>query len=275
MKEKTFLYCFCLLVLMGQLQAQPGEGGGVYVEEGGKLIGTIVEKNCATEGYGIAGGNALVLNCTVSGNYALRTSREDIQVGDIFCTDGSTVKVEQYQLKEPKNAIGVVMWVNSDRYNLKNRMYVIALQEELKKWGEDIPLTVGYANPMTDTACYSSTARMIALEDLRWEAAVYCSRYKDPRQQGEWKWAFPAGYQMGYLFINRQKVNKTLTELQRWHTDVQLLAQDSYWTATEGNGMGIESWTICFDQSAGIPGNFIIGQAKRNDEYGVRPVLRY
>lgn len=275
MKRRVVLYGLCFLAFLGQLKAQTGEGGGVYLEDGGKLIGTVVKGNSAAEGFGIAGGDAWVVNCTVSGNEEVRIVWENIQIGDVFCTDGSTMSIGEYRLREPKDAIGVVIWTTSDRYSLKNRMYVTALQEELKKWGKEVQLTPGYASPAADTACYSHTAGMVALKDPSWEAAVYCNRYADPRQQGEWKWALPAGYQMGYLFLNRRKVNQTLAELQKWHPDVQLLEQKIYWTATEGDGMGIETWTICFDPSTGTPGNFMIGIRKRNEACGVRPVLRY
>ena len=48
------------------------EGGGVYLETGARMINSLVTGNKAKEGYGIAGGDAVLLNCTVCRNFSVR-----------------------------------------------------------------------------------------------------------------------------------------------------------------------------------------------------------
>lgn len=50
------------------------EGGGVYLETGARMINSLVTGNKAKEGYGIAGGDAVLLNCTVCRNFSDRKS---------------------------------------------------------------------------------------------------------------------------------------------------------------------------------------------------------
>lgn len=280
MDKKRNILLWSFLLLSGVLLAQSGEGGGVYLENGGKLAGTLVTRNSSAEGFGVSGGDAVLLNCTVTGNEAETKLRNGMKPGDILCADGSVIDTAGYKARAVKDAIGVVFWVNTDVYNTESRMYVAALKEADKKWGNDGLLGAGYVRPEVDTASYTMTGLMLDKGGSDWEAADYCANFKAEGQPAHLKWAFPTGFQMAMLFVNMSVMNKTLGILKGFRPEVQTLDGELYWSATE-SPMAVDcAWAINFNRldNAAVyktPGTFVAMGVKRNTENTVRPVLVY
>lgn len=279
MDKVIYILFLVFVVLSGSAWAQSGEGGGVYLESGGKLVGSQVFGNYSAEGFGVAGENAILLNCTVNANKSEKKIREGTKPGDILCADGRVVDEETYKAMVDKNAIGVVFWVNSDVYSDSPRMYVTALREADKKWGNNGLLGVGYERPEADTACYGITEKMLKAGGGDWEAADYCAGFKALGQPESIRWAFPAAYQMAMLFANLIMVNRTLTLLKTFSPDVQLLEGKVYWSSTQSDNVLHTdcAWLVCFDLSdaGNEAGKFQFVNMYRNTIHTVRPVLVY
>ncbi len=260
------------------------EGGGVYLETGARMINSLVTGNKAKEGYGIAGGDAVLLNCTVCRNFSVRELRSGVQPGDIFCANGEIVDLTAYESRTEKDAIGVVFWVNSDAFVLQGRFYVMALEEAFKAWGtKGVRLNGTYRdNPLQDTACYSVTAEILE-KDPASEAAVYCSNYRAEGEPAGVRWCFPAGYQVMAMYVAWPAVDKTLRALKVLNPDrvIMPLEEDVYWCATTNQDVKNEdAWVINF----GHPDRDSYGTAgavqrrestTRDKEFRVRPIFVY
>lgn len=243
---------------LASLQAQTtvGRGGGVYMEDGAKLVGTLVCGNRAEEGFGIGGGNAVVINCTVAGNAKLQGSQENIQPGFIYCADGRIVAKEEFEAGTME-AVGVVFWVNSDVFSLI-RGYVVALRQEKKTWdgpsyseGIEMP-------PISDTAAYRNT-KLLEVS----EAARYCREYV-PGVSGR-QWVLPAAYQLAALFYAWTAVEDTLEFLKGQGKQVDDLQEEIYWSSTED----LEgAWAVDF-----ASGEYI--SQEWDESCCVRPVFAY
>lgn len=279
MDKMIYILFLVFTVLPGSVWAQSGEGGGVYLESGGKLVGSLVFDNYSAEGFGVAGEDAILLNCTVNVNKAEKKIKKGIKPGDILCADGRVVDGDAYKVMVDKNAIGVVFWVNSDVYSESPRMYVTALREADKKWGNNGLLGVGYERPEADTACYGITEKMLKAGGSDWEAADYCAGFKASGQPEGIRWAFPAAYQMAMLFANLAVVNRTLALLKTFSPDVQLLEGEIYWSSTQpDNAFHSDcAWLVSFDLSdeRNNAGKFQYVNMYRNTVHTVRPVLVY
>lgn len=282
MDKVRYILFLVFAVLTVGAWAQSGEGGGVYLESGGKLVSSLIVDNYSAEGFGVAGEDAVLLNCTVNANKAEEKIKKGIKPGDILCADSSVISEEAYRVRGDKDAIGVVFWVNSDVYSKGPRMYVTALREAAKKWGSYgvLPGSVGYNRPEADTACYGMTERMLkAGSAADWEAAYYCAGFKAAGQPEGMVWAFPAGYQMATLFVNMAVVNRTLAALKTFSPDVQLLEGKIYWSSTlpAGDRDIYCAWSVSFDLLADPKnaGRFQFENPNRERGYMVRPVLVY
>ena len=265
-----------LFALIGEVKllAQSGEGGGVWIENEGQLINSLVVDNSAEEGFGIAGGNGVLLNCTVANNRKAKHLRNE-RIGDILCANGEFVRKENYAIRTVKDAIGVVFWVSSNVNTQKIGMYIVALQEVEKKWGSDAILEKSYSRPMEDTACYTRTNAMVVRGS---EAAIWCADFQAEFQSKIGLWAFPAGYQMEMLFLNSKVINEILTYLKGYNDKVQLFEKEMYWCSTE-SFYSDKAWIINFKCSGldewGEPGTFLGKKVLRNEAHGVRPVMVY
>lgn len=257
--------------------AQTKEGGGVWIEDGGKIVSSLVFSNRAADGFGIAGGNGVVLNCTVTENRETENLKTGWKPGDILCADGSVVDTVAYKSRAVHDAVGVIFWVNSNVYSHQPRAYVVALREEEKKWGTNGMVGTGYAYAVEDTACYTRTAQLVA-QGEGMEAAVWCNDFRASGQSGDWKWALPAGYQLAALFVNSEMVNKVLMLLQKYDPAVQLMEKEMYWSSSEVPENGEIAWLMSFSYSEAAfePGTFLgDNYALRTGVYGVRPVMVY
>lgn len=267
----------CLLQVMVS-KSQTGEGGGVWIEDGGRLMSSLIVGNRALDGFGVAGGNGLILNCTVSDNRAMEDLRLGWKPGDILCADGSVVDSTIYKMRAVHDAVGVVFWVNSNVYAYQKRAYIVALQEEEKTWGVDGVIGSPYECAVEDTACYTRTAELVARSEMM-EAARWCDQFHATKQTQQWRWALPAGYQLAVLFLNHEIVNKILVLLQKYDPAVQLLEKEMYWCSSEVMDATRTAWLMSFSygETDFGPGTFLGDEmhALRSEVHGVRPVMVY
>lgn len=243
-------------------------GGGVYAEDGAKMVGTVVVENRAMEdGFGIYGGNGVsLLNCTVGNNEAGQVERQ-FRTGDIYCEDGNIVTLQEYEAVGRSNAAGVVFWVNSDYYAVHSRAYIVALRQEKKVWGESAAADYEYA--VFDTASYAGTAALLPGS----EAARYCREYVAGGMPAG-IWQMPAAYQLSCLFGARIEVERTFNWLKAKGVAVDDFEEEIYWSTTKFSP--IYSWGFDFTALAGgnLSNKGITYKAK-TESCWVRPVLAY
>lgn len=248
-------------------------GGGIYAEDGAKVIGCVIAENkAAGNGFGICGGDAELLNCTVGNNIPAEKLIKTIDIGYIFCEDYSIVSKEVYEAEGRTDAGGVVFWVNSDRYAKAVRAYVVALKQAEKVRG-NFWTGVPPKFAVFDTACYAET---IALANAMSEAAIYCREYmKGTVLEGQW--LMPASYQLSCLFTTHTQVDETLEFLKNKGMDVDRFEEAVYWSASKASAEGF--WAVSFS-SIVIPGSIGIGigtcyPASGDEQHWVRPILIY
>lgn len=263
---------------------QTAQGGGVYLETGAKMINSLITGNKAKDGYGISGGDAVLLNCTVYRNFSDKDLRSGVYPGDIFCATGEIVDLTTYESRAEKDAIGVVFWVNSDVFVSRGRFYVMALEEALKSWGtKGVMLSSKYKdNPLSDTACYGVTAEILE-KDPTSEAALYCSDFRVNGEPEGIRWCFPASYQMMAMYAAWPAVDKTLNALKVLSPgrEIMLLSEDVYWCATScQDAKNEDAWVINFGHgdrdSYGTAGAVLRGESTTRDKkFRVRPIFVY
>lgn len=180
-----------ILVIFSRGAAQ-GMGGGVWLEDGATCIGSLIYKNQATDGFGVAGGNGILLNSTLSENSRIAVDVHYPQPGDIFCSNGDIVDRETYKTRPTKDAIGIVFWLNGDPEVKYPKGAVVALDgQKYCQWGnisvEECWLMLDMVNNgylhayRKDTACYRNTSMLEEFYDTwgdEFEAGHHCWNYK-------------------------------------------------------------------------------------------------
>lgn len=246
-------------------------GGGIYAEDGAKVIGCVIAENSAAgSGFGICGGDTELLNCTVGNNVPAGKLTKTIDIGYIFCKDDSIVSKEVYEAEGRTDAAGVVFWVNSDRYTKVTRAYVTALKQAQKPRG-DFWMGEIFRFAVFDTACYAET---MALANAGSEAAVYCREYmKGTVLEG--RWLMPASYQLSCLFTAHYQVDKTLEFLKNKGVDADIFEEDMYWATSNPN---LKIFFVV-DFSSKITSSTSAGTCSATQEFDewhwVRPILIY
>lgn len=253
---------FIFLIIAGsvgflQAQSTGGRGGGIYAEDGTKVVGTLIYGNRGEEGFGICGGNAAVINCTVAGNGKLESARENIQPGFIYCADGQIVSSAEYD-RNVMEAVGVVFWTNSDFFS-PIRGYVVALRQALKTWDGPSYTAGVQMPPISDTSAYRNTEQMSVSE-----AAAYCRNYTAGSFAG--RWVLPAAYQLAALFYVWEQVEKTLVFLEGQGVALNRLQEEIYWSSTEE--LDNNAWAIDFGSGEYIRSGW-------EESHFVRPVFAY
>ena len=286
-----------------------GQGGGVWLEDGAEGLGLVIYNNQAKEGFGVAGGKATLLNCTIYGNKAYLDDIHFPIPGDIYCADGEIVNPETYKNRAVKNAIGVVYWVNTDpNENAYPRGAVVALDgQEQTKWGNN-SLWICKGEPLDpwgdpddefadyeaitglfllDTACYGNTAQMVKRDPAIFEAGHYCWNYKAYYQLNQAhqatqnrRWCMPTLSFLRRMILTLPEVKTTLEFLKTTNAEINI--QDfkdqneklaDYWSSDDGNAQ--------VDKGFAFNVSFCTGQmdlrerGNKSSKRWVRPIFLY
>ncbi|MDO9634132.1 MAG: hypothetical protein Q7J05_03690 [Paludibacter sp.] len=251
--KKLFTLFVVLCMLHFGVFAQISEGGGVYIQNNGKLINSIVHTNYASMGFGIAGTSGEVLNCNVYGNLYL--SKEIMIAGDMYLGDG-TVYSPTYDsagnLKPipdsiKSNVLGVCFWSNANNDYINAQFWIVSVDEPAPMhWGPnnvDIPDLYNYNSPayvVTDLDGKANTEAILAgyggAATVGNCAAKYCAEYGTPATVGQW--FLPSGGQMRELLRNLSVINEIMSELGK----TPLSTSTGYWVANE-NSM-TNAWSL-------------------------------
>lgn len=262
MLKFIFLMLFLIPVCVIAGRAQ-GLGGGVWLEDGASCTGTVIYNNLAREGFGVAGKNGILLNCSVSGNKGIVDKSSFPKPGDVFCANGDIVDRVTYEKRATKDAIGVVFWINGDTDTPYPLGAVIALEQSPQKlsWGdwsfsicapkvdEDIKPSIF----LKDTSSYQNTA---ALEkqwqsNKNFEAGHFCWNYKAYYQKNnpqaateKIRWCLPVLQHLRRLAMMREEVKKTLLLLETANPEIGVIKFDesdenvsNYWSSDDGNSI--------------------------------------
>ncbi len=268
---------YTCMVLFAAVNGWAQTGGGIYVRSGGKVVGTVVHGNLAEDGYGLAGGDAEVINSTVCTNGPMGNIMDGIQPGDISCADDTIRSRAGYEKGAEKDAIGVVFWVNSNYYAAYPRGYVVALEQSLQQWTAGIPR---YANaPLSDTACYQKTQELAAAGN---EAAMYCAGYAAGGEVAG-RWCMPAGRQLSLLYTNQAIVSETLDFLSKPEEgavtgSIAGLEETLYWSVSIRDAMYVwmQEFRAPEDMETIYSGSFIrLDPSADPAAYAVRPIFVY
>jgi len=281
------------IVTTSVIWAQTAEGGGVYIRNNGKLINSIVTRNYAVTGFGIAGDGGEIINSTINENYYLKTSI--VNPGDIFFDDG-VVYTPQYDgngnLIFPEgynasNVIGVCFCSNTNNNYMEGRSWIVAVdQSSVKvKWCPngmtggsgynpiDIPGLFNFSNAEAALMDYGGKENTLLIVNepgfvqnppksyaltINNCAAKYCYEYK--RQAGEEaKWFLPSLGQLRVLDEVLTLVNQVMTKLGK------TTISDMYWSSNERSRN--EAWAYYFPHTSQQPAN-----KSKSSNYKVRPI---
>ena len=223
----------------------------------------------------------LTINATVEGAAGGGSSyNTKVYVGDVLCTDGTTMNVEDF-VASGKTAMGVVTHV--DAAGGFGRAIALSGTENsvVRRWcGSGYT----YINSLTQTNLIAiagadmkgpeNTANIVAgarNQGTLTLAAAYHCMYYDPSTfttgTDSLGWYMPSAGEMQLVYANRVALNKTLTQLNTTNSSITPLQAGTYWTSTEYNDPGFDyAWTI----QEGL----IVGKDKYGNYY-VRPMIRF
>lgn len=293
-----------LLLMLSKLAFSQGQGGGVYLDDSGSCIGSVIHSNQAQEGFGVAGGDGLLLNSTVINNERLQQDTTKVAPGDIYCANGDIVDTATYKMRTVKDAIGVVYWVSGDPKAIYPKGAVVALDETQGSWGllgqlniaKDWVGSSAYRAYfyMKDTACYGNTQKLYdeAIKSLNnqnaYKAGFYCYNYQAVRQIPEHpvRWCLPVYMHLRRLFGTLPNVEAALRCLKKVHQSesgfsIDFLSDKQidycwYWSCDDGvNGFDVDHvWMVNF--ITGANGEMASGVTlkTKSDNY-IRPVFLY
>lgn len=272
-----------LLAAFPLLAQEKGVGGGVYLEDGAVLSNCVVYNNRASDGYGVAGGDASVINTTVVENGVARLKVKDVRLGDVYCRDGACVTTADYAATGRTDAIGVVFWVDPAQAGKEQQILVMALRESKQKWYSSagkisIDVLTDIRTILRDTACYRHQAKMLAFKkSSQLLAGQYCYTFGEQAgHPANIRWCLGTVCQYSRMAFYREKLNETLAFLKERHPDqnIDLLSKEFYWTSTEcGNAP-----TALIDRACAVDFEATSFQSdkKKNEECCVRPIcVRY
>lgn len=257
-----FFYCMSLLSVDAQTTA---EGGGAYIQNGGKLFNCLLTKNYAVNGFGASGTTGNVANCTIEGNLYL--NGEIIVPGDMLMSDGS-VHTPQYDTNGnlvlptgyiASNVVGICFWRNGNNDFVEGKAWIIAVTESPSTpWYNptqyqtiDIATLYNYSDPSGAIADKNGTNNtnsiltdpvLVGKTTTSNCAAKYCNEYGGISGV----WFLPALGQFRELNRTLSIVNNVLNKLG--YTPIS----GQYWSSTEGPDWGA-AWPFNFN--TGVPGS--------------------
>ena len=293
------LFLFLMFVLLIPAFSQ-GQGGGIYIDDNGSCIGSVIHGNQAQDGFGVAGGNGLLLNTTVIGNEELKLNTKSVVPGDIYCANGDIVDTATYKERTTKDAIGIVFWVSGDPKAIYPKGAVVALEEAEGSWGMTGGLSIAGGWPedelkiyfhLKDTACYGNTRKLYdeamksASNQAIYKAGYYGYTYQAVRQtsENEIQWCLPVYMHLRRLFGVLPRVESSLKCLQKEHQGEGDFKIDFfsgkmettcwYWSCNDG-GTNNNVWIVNF--VTGLNGAMgTVGEALKSKIHYIRPIFLY
>ena len=242
MKQKLIL-SIILLASYISLFAQVSEGGGVYIQNNGKLINSIVRNNYASIGFGVAGTSGEVLNSNIIDNIYI--SKAIMIPGDIYLNDGLVYSPEYNSNGEllpipdsiKAKVMGVCFWSNANNDFVNAQFWIVSVDEPASMpWGPggDISTLFDYQNPalvITDLDGKTNSSEIITgygtSATVSNCAAKFCSQYGTPGTIGQW--FLPSGGQMRELLRAMSVINDVLNNLGK----TPLKTSTEYWVSNE------------------------------------------
>ena len=269
MLKNTF-FTLLLLTLSILATAQTvSEGGGVYLQNGGKLMNSIVNQNYALKGFGVSGTSGEVLNSNINNNLYL--NKEIVVPGDILMNDGTiyTPNTTGTIIFPPgytvANVIGVCFWTNESNDFVNAKSWVIAVTENQDiKWTPTISYSPPNITDLTDYTTpaaatldkegFTNTAKIVSFKDFTGDgtggtfsltntncAAKYCYDYGTVPGV----WFLPSLNQLVEIYRTLSIVNPVLSRLHTLQNSiVPITTSDNYWSSTELSTQ--EAWLLKF-----------------------------
>lgn len=164
--------------------------------------------------------------------FPLLASAQAVSIGDILCTDGTTVKPSAY-LSSGKTAEGIVFYVDQSgqegwAVNLhRDAIDIHWVTPEYYEYGYDIPLLPNCETSrqgLFDLDGYSNTAIIRMTHGPEWYPAAWCVDFDNG-------WYLPAAGQMRWLLSYVNEMNESLAIVNG--EPFQLPYPDWHWTSTE------------------------------------------
>lgn len=274
-RTNTF-FMLLLLILSTFVSGQTvSEGGGVYLQNGGKIMNSIVTQNYALKGFGVSGTSGEVLNSNINNNLYL--NKEIVVPGDILMNDG-TVYTPQYdkngKLLFPTgytiiDVVGVCFWTNESNDFVNANSLVIAITENTGiQWTPtigynqpDIPNLINYDTPaaaISDKEGFENTAKIVGHTGFTGNgaggtfsltntncAAKYCYDYGTVPGA----WFLPSLNQLVEIYRTLSIVNYVLNKLNAIQPSiVPISASGEYWSSSERANYG--AWPFSFSSGA-------------------------
>lgn len=301
---KVIILTGVLLGTVGFSGYAQGKGGGIWLEDGASCIGTLIYKNQATDGFGVAGQNGILLNCTVTQNSSHAVDVYYPKPGDIYCSNGDIVDREAYRNRTQKDAVGIVFWLNGDPDVTYPKGAVVSLDGQIRcKWGlEDVSywLLLPYVDegsgfPKQDTGCYRNTWQL----EKWWqenggyyfEAGHHCWNYKAYFQTNHpheatknIRWCMPTLKFLSAIMIELPEIIRSLEVVKETHPIqvddfVYLLADQElayYWSADDAISEFLASfaWVVNF-YNGHCTDDKNVSYTRKEYENLVRPIFLY
>ena len=177
-------------------------------------------------------------------------SQERVHVGDIYCTDNTTVSPENFATSG-KTALGVVFFVD----NSQQHGWALALNDagsETMTWGNtgSICYLNSYNNnPQLVNADTIGSARCDSIvrtaQILGWTLADYSSAVNAAMQCGT-GWYQPSMGQLAVLYGNMPEINAALDVID----GSSKMNGRQYWSCTEENYGVISAWVLNYNGEA-------------------------
>jgi len=275
MRSNTF-FTLILLTLSTFVSGQTvSEGGGVYLQNGGKLMNSIVTQNYAIKGFGVSGTSGEVLNSNINNNLYL--NKEIVVPGDILMNDGTiftpnkTGTINFPPGYTDANVVGVCFWTNESNDFVNAKSWVIAVTESQDiKWSPTVnynPPNIldlfDYKTPAAatlDKDGFTNTATIVSHTGFTGDgsggtfaltntncAAKYCYDYGTVAGV----WFLPSLNQLVEIHRTLSIVNSVLNRLSTSQNSIKPISTSKdYWSSTELDTQ--EAWLFKFSSDPKI-----------------------
>ena len=177
-------------------------------------------------------------------------AQERVHVGDIYCTDNTTVSPDDFATSG-KTALGVVFFVD----NSQQHGWAVALNDassESMTWGDGGSLCYLNSynnNPQLVNGDTIGSARCDSIvrtaQRLNWDLADYATTVNAAMQCGA-GWYLPSMGQLSVLYGSMPEINTALDAI----AGSSKMNGLQYWSCTEENYGVISAWLLNYDGAA-------------------------